>query len=132
MTTRLKHPYWTALILCVTVLFSCLYALSATNTDREEAQRTSAAKAVLQEIEAGRISNGFAFAQRCGQPSRITRIGKDMAMHYPEDGISVLFTRLHPKDATDLTFHISFWSTDVAGHPLDAQKALMTLSCKTN
>jgi len=133
MTTPLKHPYWTALILGVTVLFSCLYAVSVTNTNQEREQQTAHTASILRDIQTGMIYNAATFQSRCGDATTIEKLKtKDsIVLHYPEPGVAVLLTPRQGKNAAADHFTLTFWSTQDAHIRLMKQdSAIEALQCK--
>ena len=58
----------------------------------------------------------------------MTKIGKDIVLHYPDAGVTVDFMRLHPKDPADWTFGIHFWVFPEV-RPMDASTAITALQC---
>ena len=106
-----------------------IFVAASRDEKRKQEQHVADVAQVLGEINNGHISNGFDFQQHCGRAFRMTSLGKNLTLAYPNAGVMVLLTRLHPENAMDRTFIITFWSLSEPGRTMDPSSAIDALNC---
>ena len=122
------HPYLSATMFALSILFAYFYVLSQQNNQRDQAGYAD----VVKHIQDGTIHNASSFEHHCGLPNRTHWIGPDLSLSYVEEGVMVTLIRSDTKLIREPNFSISFWVIGDGPFPMDAKTAVAALHCKPN